>query len=221
MGNCGATESKPGCRQRFRDYYADKKLAYEIYLEAKANPGVTQTVQRPDLMLKNMKKTITYYDKFYRLATTPMGFIDLKDFYDDLDELVLKHRPENMPINKQPDITVEQFLKFFREKKVWETKFYKERNGDLMIKKLLTLSRDRLSDPCKKHALVTANIVNIFNFKVLGFLVCRGTQEEKCNILWDLIWNEKNCQGRRKALKWDMKNLKLFFKKLFGTPCTF
>lgn len=34
-------------------------------------------------------------------------------------------------------------------------------------------------------------------------------------MLWDLIWNENDCQFKRKQLKWDAKNLKQFFKKLF------
>ena len=78
-----------------------------------------------------------------------------------------------------------------------------DKDGDLNIRKLLYLDRDRLSDNCKKHALVINGSINIFNFKVLAFIMCRGTYEKKCDILWDLIWNEKDCQARRKNLKWD------------------
>lgn len=109
---------------------------------------------------------------------------------------------------------MEQFLEFFSKKDTWDVKFYKDKDGDLNIRKLLYLDRDRLSDSCKKHALVTNGHINIFNFKALAFLICRGEPEKKCNILWDLIWNEKDCQHKRKQLKWDAKNLKNFFKKL-------
>ena len=46
-------------------------------------------------------------------------------------------------------------------------------------------------------------------------MCCRGVIDTKFDLLWDLIWNDKNCQNRRKALKWDNKNLKKFFQVLF------
>ena len=56
MGNCGGKDGRPGCKQRWKDYYSDKRLAYQIYIEAKNSPTVTQNVQRPDMLLKSMKR---------------------------------------------------------------------------------------------------------------------------------------------------------------------
>jgi hypothetical protein len=53
-------------------------------------------------MQKTRPSSISFYDKFYRLATTPLGFVELEVFYDDLAELVEEHRPENMPLKEQP-----------------------------------------------------------------------------------------------------------------------
>ena len=41
MGNCGGKAGKPGCKQRWKTYYAEKRLAAEIYNKAKNSPSVT------------------------------------------------------------------------------------------------------------------------------------------------------------------------------------
>jgi hypothetical protein len=63
--------------------------------------------------------------------------------------------------------------------------------------------------------MVVNGNVNVFNFKVLAFLICRGTDATKIDCLWDLIWGMKNAKAKKKTIKWDSKNLKQFFKKLF------
>lgn len=38
-------------------------------------------------MLSSQSKTITFYDKFYRVACDPLYLTEINEFYDDIDKL--------------------------------------------------------------------------------------------------------------------------------------
>ena len=49
--------------------------------------------------------------------------------------------------------------------------------------------------------MVVNGNVNVFNFKVLAFVICRGTDATKIDCLWDLIWGMKNAKVKNKVIK--------------------
>ena len=70
-------------------------------------------------MLSTQKKTISYYDKFYRLACNPLWQEEINEFYDDLDQLVA----ENVANGGSKNITIEAFKKKKKNKDPWDIKF--------------------------------------------------------------------------------------------------
>ena len=122
-------------------------------------------------MLSVELRTISFYDKFYRLACDPLFTIEIDVFYKDLDRLVEETKEKN---NGSPVVSIANFIEFFNQIEPWSSKFNKDSHGKMLIEKLLYIDRSVLSESTKNHALVIDGRVDIFNFKVLAFLLCRG-----------------------------------------------
>ena len=51
--------------------------------------------------------------------------------------------------------------------------------------------------------------------KVLAFMICRGDETTKVNILYDMIWSMKDAKQTRPTITWCQVKLKQIFKKIF------
>ncbi len=68
------------------------------------------------MYLNRYKKILNCHEKFLRVATEPLHFIQFKDFYKDLDELMAsKSFKSNDPVS------IDDFCEFFQEKQPWSS----------------------------------------------------------------------------------------------------
>ena len=60
-------------------------------------------------MLTRKKRALNHYERFYRVATEPLYYIKLADFYNDLNELIASKGFKSTNFK----ITIEDFCEFF------------------------------------------------------------------------------------------------------------
>ena len=123
------------------------------------------------------------------------------DFNTDLDNLIAS---KNLRKKQEPKITTAEFVSHFRQIHPWNDP--REMDGpDLNIVKLLEVERDRMyeqGDPGYDHALVKHGYIDIFNLRVLGFLMCKGEYHYKAKALYKLLWDRKDALERNPMIGW-------------------
>ena len=93
------------CGSSRLDYSPEEYAAQlALYQAAKFDDTITQNLQYPQMYLCNKRRYLNAHEKFLRVATEPLPYIQLVDFYKDLDELVASRS-----FNSNEGVTIDDF----------------------------------------------------------------------------------------------------------------
>lgn len=131
------------------------------------------------------------------------------DFERDLAGLIATCTPNG---NEEAQITIDDFCNYFMRIHPWNDP--REMDGTaLNIRKLLVSDRDSkiMNDerhPGHEHSLVDRHgNINIFNLRVMAFLLCKGQYTYKSKCLYQLLWDRKDALEKKPVLSWSHLHL--------------
>jgi hypothetical protein len=125
--------------------------------------------------------------------------------WKDVDEMLASKGMNS--IGYETKISVDDFCEWFGQISPWS---HFLRDGNLNIRKLFD-HVDEFKDACKwEMPLVVDGFVDIFCFKSLSFMVCRGTMKEKVKMLWDFLEPLVTAYNKKR-----MPHFSTRFKKFF------
>ena len=110
--------------------------------DAMRDSNITETLQKPNVLLKFEGVKLQYQEKFYRISVRPIFKIMFEDFNADLDELIAT---KTMKKKAEPKITIDEFCNHFMKIHPWNDPV--EMDGPVLnMRKLLIADRDSLKD---------------------------------------------------------------------------
>ena len=83
----------------------------------------------------------------------------------------------------------------------------------LTIRKLLLLDLDNHN--ASEHSIVINGFIDIFNLRVLAFLMCRGEYEYKAKALYKLLFDRKDALDTKPMISWSLPKLYPWVVKCF------
>ena len=183
-------------------------------IDALRDSDITETFQKPNFLLKSQNIKLEYHEKFYRRTTRPLFKIMYEDFIADLDALIESKRTKK---SEEPKITIDDFCAHFMKIDPWNDPHEME-GTVLTIRKLFESDRDGLKDhdhPAHEHSLVNHGYLDIFNIKVLAFLMCKGEYHYKAKALYKMLWDSKNALEKKPMIGWSQLRLQPWVVKCF------
>lgn len=124
-----------------------------------------------------------YYQKFYRVTCEPLYLIHAQDFFRDLDQM------QGMKDPQDTAISIEDFNFYFSRLPVWQETILK--SGELNFVRLLSIDEASFKDDFPRLFLAEEGRICTFSLKILGLLICRGTQLQKADLLRQLLLDEQ------------------------------
>ena len=130
--------------------------------------------------------------------------------FKDIDEMLATKGMNSE--SSETKISVEDFCEWFKQVSGWNQ--FLTKDGELNIKRLFDIV-DAFKDSCKwEMPLVVDGYVDIFVFKSLVCMLCRGTNKVKVKLIWDFIEPTITAYGKKRMPHFS-PNFKKFFVNLF------
>ena len=179
--------------------------------------GVTEDFQYHEAKLEKNEIKLSMHDKMLRMATQPMFLIQVEDLWAEVENLSQK-------CNLSPKESILKYSEFLEHFKLGSIQAAMLDPDSLFVKMLelegvfikpedmFSMDISTLSGEKTKTVSPDAGF-DIFKFKILALLVCRGSPKVKAGLLFDLVYRGKEIP--EKVIIWSNSKLKSAFEQLF------
>ena len=125
----------PACCTPNEEYNKQWKMMMSAYTDS----TIVLRMQQPQMMLSRRNRPLNYWERFWRVVSEPLYYLQIKDVWRDIDEMVVS-KGMSSDANTTDTISKEDFLEWFSDISPWNQ--FLNNKGWPNIKRLLDIVDD-------------------------------------------------------------------------------